>query len=117
MKLTWAGQALLYANSDDRLRHVVTLTAGVVFLGSPLRGSKFQPFAQLVASLLRPAGADDGIVRDLACNNPVLRDKLHEFCRLSNILSIPITCFFELYESSYGKRIGFANSLKGMVWL
>ncbi|KAG9249645.1 uncharacterized protein F5Z01DRAFT_473127 [Emericellopsis atlantica] len=107
--------ALLYANSDEGFRSIVMATAGIVLLGSPLRGSKLQFLSQVLASLLRPAGAHDGIVRELASNDPSLRDRLHDFCRMCNTVSIPVTCLFELYESNYGKRGMIGGVLKGMV--
>ncbi|KAK1974644.1 hypothetical protein LZ30DRAFT_607501, partial [Colletotrichum cereale] len=105
---------LLYANSDDEFRHVATWMAGVIFLGSPLRGSKFQSVSQVVASVLQFAGSHDGIVCELAPNDAALRDKLHEFCRMMNTLSLPVSCFFEMYESDYGKRV-LRGVIKGMV--
>ncbi|GKT50172.1 vegetative incompatibility protein HET-E-1 [Colletotrichum spaethianum] len=105
---------LLYAKSDDEFQHIVTWTAGVIFLGSPLRGSKFQPVSQALTLLLQPAGSHDGIVRELAPNDAALRDKLHEFCRMTNTHSLPVSCFFEMYEADYGKRV-LRGVIKGMV--
>ncbi|KAK4098107.1 hypothetical protein N658DRAFT_499694 [Parathielavia hyrcaniae] len=97
--------ALLYANSDDDFRHVVMLTAGVVFLGSPLRGSEFQSLAKIMAWFSRFAGSYDGIVRDLLYDDENLIDTLHHFYRIRNTLSIPTSCFFELYDTDYSKKI------------
>ncbi|KAF6795433.1 ankyrin domain protein, partial [Colletotrichum musicola] len=108
--------ALLYANSDDAFRHIVTLTAGVVFLGSPLRGSEFQSLAKIVAWFSRFAGSHDGIVRNLAYDDENLMDMLHQFCRMRNTLSIATSCFFEIYETDYLKKmLGVGGPGRGRV--
>ncbi|KAF6806869.1 ankyrin domain protein, partial [Colletotrichum plurivorum] len=108
--------ALLYANSDDAFRHITTLTAGVVFLGSPLRGSEFQSLANIVAWFSRFAGSHDGIVRNLAYDNESLMDTLHQFCRMRNMLSIATSCFFEKYETDYLKKmLGVGGPGRGRV--
>ncbi|KAK4098443.1 hypothetical protein N658DRAFT_518050 [Parathielavia hyrcaniae] len=84
--------ALLYANSDDDFRHVVMLTAGV-------------SLAKIVAWFSRFAGSHDGIVRDLSYDDENLMDTLHHFCRMRNTLSIPTSCFFELYDTDYSKKM------------
>lgn len=106
--MTLTPQALLHANSNDKYRHVVTSTAGIVFLGSPLHGSEFQSLAKIVAWVSRFAGSHDGIVRDLACDDENLMDTLHQFCMMSNTLSITLSCFFEQYPTNY--------SLLGQRW-
>ncbi|KAM0322090.1 hypothetical protein ACHAQA_009719 [Verticillium albo-atrum] len=90
--------ALLFANSDDAFRHVATSTAGVVFLGSPLRGSEFQSLAKIMAWFSRFAGSYDGIVRDLAYDENLM-DSLHHFYRMRNTHSLATSSF-----SSYTKR-------------
>ncbi|KAF6802152.1 ankyrin domain protein, partial [Colletotrichum musicola] len=108
--------ALLYANSDDAFRHIVTLTAGVIFLGSPLRGSEFQSLAKIVAWFSRFAGSHDGIVRNLAYDDENLMDTLHQFCRMRNTLSIATSCFFEIYETDYLKKmLGVGGPGRGRV--
>jgi hypothetical protein len=62
-----------------------------------------------------PAGSHRGIIKDLDYDNPALLDKLDGFCRLRTSLSIPVSCFFELYETDYGRRVGVGGVAKGMV--
>lgn len=61
------------------------------------------------------AGSHNGIPRELGFDEPILLDKLHGFCRLLNKLSIPASCFSELYETDYGRRYGIKGAVKGMV--
>ncbi|KAJ4238413.1 hypothetical protein NW757_013041 [Fusarium falciforme] len=108
-------QGLLYANSEDDFKDVATSAVGIVFLGSPLSGTKLQFLPHLLTAVLSPAGSHAGIIKELAYNNTSLRDKLHSFCRMLNTLSIPTSCFFELYESDYGQRKFVGGVVKGMV--
>ncbi|KAF6807470.1 pfs domain-containing protein [Colletotrichum plurivorum] len=107
--------ALLHASNEDEYKYLLEATAGVVFLGTPLRGTKWQPFVDSLARLMGPAGSHRGITQDLEFDGPELRDRLHRFCRLRNMLSMPVSCFFELYETDYGQRHGLPGVAKGMV--
>lgn len=60
-------------------------------------------------------GSHRGITEWLRFDGPELRDKLHRFCHLRNMLSLPISCFYELYETDYGRRFGISGVAKGMV--
>ncbi|KAM0324065.1 hypothetical protein ACHAQA_008254 [Verticillium albo-atrum] len=108
-------QALLYANAEDEFSHIVMSTAGVVFLGSPLRGSEFPFLSRLLSSLLHPDRTNNSGVPKLAYNDPTLLNRLHDFYRIRNTLSIPITCFIELYESEYGRQVPRRGAPKGIV--
>ncbi|OTA01901.1 hypothetical protein A9Z42_0022420 [Trichoderma parareesei] len=106
---------LLYANSEDTFKYILKATVGLVFLGTPFRGTKWQPLLEAVVNLKAFAGAHNGIPRELDFDEPILLDKLHGFCRLLNKLSIPASCFSELYETDYGRRYGIKGAIKGMV--
>ncbi|EGU78519.1 hypothetical protein FOXB_10970, partial [Fusarium oxysporum f. sp. conglutinans Fo5176] len=109
------GNGLLHANFENDFKDVASSTVGVVFLGSPLRGTKLQFLPRLLTAMMQPAGSHDGITKELAYDDPGLRDKLQGFCRMLNTLSIPTSCFFELYESDYGQRGLVSGVIKGMV--
>ncbi|KAL6855647.1 hypothetical protein J3F83DRAFT_753806 [Trichoderma novae-zelandiae] len=106
---------LLYANSEDAFKYLLKATVGLVFLGTPFRGTKWQPLLESVVNLKAFAGSHNGIPRELDFDEPLLLDKLHGFCRLLNKLSIPASCFSELYETDYGRRYGVEGAIKGMV--
>ncbi|KAH6970504.1 hypothetical protein BKA56DRAFT_678495 [Ilyonectria sp. MPI-CAGE-AT-0026] len=107
--------ALLYANDEDKYKYLPEATVGVVFLGTPLRGTKWQPFVDSLAQLMGPAGSHSGITKELGFDQPELRDRLHRFCQLRNRLSTPVSCFSELYETDYGRRFGVRGVAKGIV--
>ncbi|PMB65154.1 hypothetical protein BM221_008510 [Beauveria bassiana] len=90
-------------------------TAGLMFLGTPFRGSKWQPLADALAQLMRPAGSHRGITRELGFDEPALRDRVHGFCKLRNKLSTAVACFSELHETDCGWRLGSTGVAKGMV--
>lgn len=86
-----------------------------MFLGTPFRGTKWQPFLNALAQLMGLAGSHRGITRQLGFDEPELRDKLHRFCKLHNKLSTSVSCFSELRETDYGRRFGIAGVAKGIV--
>jgi hypothetical protein len=110
-------EALLYAASEDEYRSLPEVTAGLVFLGTPFRGTRWKFFADSAARLMQLPGSHRGIIRELDFDEPVLLDKLHFFCRLCNRLSTPVSCFSELYEIDYGRRFGIDGLAKGIVRL
>lgn len=71
--------------------------------------------AKFAARFMSWAGSHRGILRDLGYDDQTLRDKLQEFCRLQQSMSIPVCCFFELYETDYGRRFGLPGLFRGMV--
>ncbi|KAK1688656.1 pfs domain-containing protein, partial [Colletotrichum godetiae] len=107
--------ALLYASDRVEYRYLSEATAGVVLLGSPLRGTKWQPFLDSLAQLMGSAGSHRGITKELGFDGPELQDRLHRFCRLRNTLSTPVSCFFELFETDYGRRFGLSGVARGMI--
>ena len=114
-QLIYHVKGLLYANSEDEFKCLPEITVGLVFLGTPFRGTKWQLFADSAAWLMQPAGSHRGIIKELNFDEPVLLDKLHGFCRMLNRLSMPVSCFSELYETDYGRRLGIRGVAKGIV--
>lgn len=82
-------------------------TVGLVFLGSPFRGTHSQFLASAVAWVMQLAQSHDGIIKDLVYDNAVLLDNLHKLAKLIGELSIPTSCFFELKATNFGKLFGW----------
>ena len=74
-----------------------------------------QNIADVIAQFMVLAGSHRGIIKDLSIDNPSLTDRLQEFCRLRDTMSIPACCFFELYKTDYGRRFGIPGLFGGMV--
>lgn len=108
-------QALLFADDESDFRYLPRRTAGFVALGSPFSGTKMQSLANVAARLLSPVGSHRGVLDMLGYENPLLRDKLREFCRLLKTISIPIFCFFEAFDTDYGRRFGIPGIFRGTV--
>ncbi|KAK2589758.1 hypothetical protein QQS21_012564 [Conoideocrella luteorostrata] len=107
--------ALLYADSEREFTYLPNLVTGLVFLGSPFRGSEMQRYASFAARIMFLAGSHTGIIDDLGYDSPATTDKLHSFCRLRERMCIPVSCFFELYATNYGKRISIPLPFEGIV--
>ncbi|KAF2148124.1 TPR-like protein [Myriangium duriaei CBS 260.36] len=104
--------ALLYAARIEAYEYLANSTVGFVSLGAPFRGTKMQKLADLAAKITILAGSQRTIIRDLNIDNEMLWDKLRELYQLQKRLAVPIYCFFELFDTDYGKRFapeGFAS--------
>ncbi|KAI3343673.1 hypothetical protein F4824DRAFT_440720 [Ustulina deusta] len=106
---------LLYADRTEKLKYLPASTVGFAPLGTPFRGTKMQYLAKLVAWLTALLGSHGGIITDLGLDSKPLADKVHAFSELRSRLNIPTTCFFELYNSDYGKKFGFAGLFQQRV--
>lgn len=76
-----------------------------------------QAFANVAAQFMTVTGSHKDIINDLDYDSPTLTDKLHSFCELQKKELIPVSCFFELYETDYGKKVGVSGCIKGTVSL
>ncbi|KAJ6014715.1 TPR-like protein [Penicillium herquei] len=108
--------ALLFADKRDDYKYVLKVTVGLIFLGSPFRGSKLQWYASIAAWSMTGAGSHGGILQDLTYDNSALRDRLQEFCKIREKMAIPTSCFYEIDETDYGHKVGVRRGyVKGMV--
>ncbi|KAG7429090.1 Kinesin light chain [Fusarium oxysporum f. sp. raphani] len=107
--------ALLFADREEEYRYLPRRTFGFISLGSPFRGTRMHGMANFVASLLFIAGSHRGVLEALGYDNQLLRDKLQEFCRLRESTSMSTCCFFEAYDTDYGRRLGLPGLFRGMV--
>ncbi|KAF2222860.1 hypothetical protein BDZ85DRAFT_281904 [Elsinoe ampelina] len=90
-------QALLFASDEAKFKPLINLVAGIIFLGSPLRGTKVQPLASFLAAVMQPVGSHRDIIDELQDDGTVLRDKHRRFCSLIKTYPILVNCFFEQY--------------------
>jgi hypothetical protein len=103
--------ALVTANSrGGAFQHIATATVGVIFLGTPHRGTEASKWGQLIAFTGKQIGlsTEDRILKDLQEDSETLKDLLHEFTLWLFRMSVPTMCFFEQHETDYGKRFGFS---------
>ena len=81
---------------------------GIVFLGTPHRGTKAAKWGSIVATSAKALGfgAEDSILKDLQEDSESSRDLLYNFTLWANRASLRVICFFEQHQSDYGNRFG-----------
>lgn len=84
---------------------VIRSVAGVVFLGTPHRGSNSQSKASVIASVASAVslGEHSSLLKAVEKDSEMLADLLHDFTRTVNTMSIPLFCFFEQHKSDVTK--------------
>ena len=78
--------------------HIRQRTKGILFLGTPHRGSNFTTFGSLIASCLRPIGADASILRELDYDSTYLHDLHTHFVRVVKHERDAFTQVFNMFE-------------------
>lgn len=78
-------------------------TIGVVFLGSPLRGTPHAGAAKWIATIAGMLGHEpsSSLIEDLDGKSAVLDDLLYRFSLMANEdwLRLQVRCFFELHKT------------------
>lgn len=97
--------------------YIAMATVGVLFFGTPHRGSKDASWGRIIAELGSYSGLNsyDGIIRDLEEESTNQIDLLHDFSVWLRRTSVESVCFFELKETDYGQKIGFSGIRRKIV--
>lgn len=103
-------QALVNADTHDGpFEDIAVSTVGIVFLGTPHRGTKSTKWGELIAfsgKALFGFETEDRILKDLREDSETLMDLLYTFTLWLFRMSIPVVCCFEQYVTDYGARLG-----------
>ncbi|KAK7418752.1 hypothetical protein QQX98_003770 [Neonectria punicea] len=101
-------QAIVSASQHgSRYSDIAESTAGVVFLGTPHRGSAAATWGAVIASLAPSQLAlEKRILEDLEKQSSTLVDRLHNFSQWLFVESVPVVCFFESLVTDYSARMG-----------
>jgi len=86
------------ALSREDMKYIATTTAGILFFGTPHRGSENASLGRLISQIGRTSGLDfsDRIIQDLEADSPRLSDTFNQFSSWLFNASTPVVCFFEL---------------------
>jgi hypothetical protein len=105
-------KALNFASmAHNEYRHILDATIGIVFLGTPFRGSNKLAMtgAQLRVLVAGAFGAEisTNVMLELDIENGMLQELVEIFARLvsSKDHHIPVTCFFETRITDISKAI------------
>ncbi|KAI9855289.1 MAG: hypothetical protein M1824_006216 [Vezdaea acicularis] len=100
-------QALVDASQHDGpFLHLSMSTIGIVFLGTPHRGTEAAKWGELIATSgqLLGLGSETRILQDLRKDSLNLVDLLYSFTQWLFRFSVPIVCFFEKHKTDFGKK-------------
>ena len=91
-------------------QYLAQSTVGIIFLGTPHRGTQAAGWGEFVARIGKRLGlgAEPSILRDLQADSENLRDLLYEFTLWANRAPLSLVCCFEQHATDYGKRFGMS---------
>lgn len=100
-------KALVHANNDQSFRPLVWATSGIVFLGTPHRGSHVTSWASMAVNSSRLFGLDSNntLINILREDSELLDNLLHDFTKLAFELSIAIVCFYEERDTQIKRKL------------
>ncbi|KAF8458482.1 hypothetical protein BGX38DRAFT_570899 [Terfezia claveryi] len=111
-------EALLYAGAREEYQHIASSVCGIVFLGTPFRGSKASSWGVTItncASVLG-LGSDNRLLKTLKEGSERLDILLKDFLRIAKTYDMRLECFYETKRSSLGK-FGVAATIIEGRWL
>lgn len=101
-------EAIIQANGSHDFQHLATATVGVVFLGTPHRGTQAVEWGMFIARTGNELGfgSSDSILRELTEDSEGLTDLRYQFTIWLNRNSARTYCYFEQHRTNYGRRWG-----------
>lgn len=103
-------------SAEREPRDIVDCVAGIVFLGTPFRGSQAQTYAKMIGTIWSYMERGNSKIYDLTePNSQEQRDQLNNFVRIVNRQAIPICCFYEQHKSDLGRIIKASPFKKEMI--
>jgi hypothetical protein len=95
------------ARKEPSWEYIPQATAGIIFLGTPHKGTKAAIWGHVFATVGAHLGAGyyNGILKDLRDDSEALGDILESFTRWLFLERVPVVCFYELYPTNYAERL------------
>ena len=95
------------ARKEPSWEYIPQATAGIIFLGTPHKGTKVAVWGKVFATVGAQLGAGsyNGILKDLRDDSEALGDMLESFTRWLFLEWVPVVCFYELYPTNYAARL------------
>jgi hypothetical protein len=109
---------IIIANSREGTeKDIAKYTAGIIFLGTPHRGSASSNWGRLIVRSGKALGLDgeDRILNDLEKDSETLKQVVRDFTKWLFDNSVPTVCFYEQYTTDYGSKLGNLCKWKEMV--
>ncbi|KAL8833814.1 MAG: hypothetical protein Q9170_004074 [Blastenia crenularia] len=106
-------EALVMAKlHEEDYPSIIRSVAGIIFLGTPHRGSNSQSKASVIASIASAVslGEHSSLLKVVDKDSEMMADLLHDFTRTVTTISIPLFCFFEQHKSDITKVVRFKGS-------
>lgn len=104
-------QAIVSSSRHDSLHpRISECTVGVLFLGTPHRGSPAAAWGAMIASLAPPGFVSETrLLKALEDQSDALTDRLRDFTCWLFSESVPVICAFEKLATDYSSRLGVAG--------
>jgi hypothetical protein len=99
-------QAIILAKlHDEDFPDILRYAAGVVFLGTPHKGSRTQSKEAIIANIASMFGQAESknLLGAVEKDSDMLNDLVHDFTRVVNKAAIPLFCFFEQRKSNLAR--------------
>lgn len=109
-------KALLNNSAEDG--SLVERIAGIIFLGTPHRGTPKAGVANLVAAVaaaMSDSVKNSPILEPLKEDSQILQDTVGEFARWANRVNLRIHCFYELLKTDIVRMAGPILRIKGLT--
>lgn len=99
---------------DEDYPDILRSVAGIIFLGTPHRGSQTQSKASIIAKIasILGQGEQSSLLKAVEKDSEMLNDLVHDFTRVVNKASIELFCFFEQQKSDVTKILKPKSSFR-----
>jgi tetratricopeptide (TPR) repeat protein len=104
-------EALTSAAIADQYKHILNATTGIIFLGTPFRGSTSVEQASLIADAANVLGYDSSktLLSSLTPTSQRLAELLSDFTKTAIAENLRIVCFFEQVKTVIVRNMGLLS--------